>query len=95
MARAFCSLHSDGFISTPCDQGELTTMGDFVSQLGVDLQLGRLVGLGAQLDMLAEAAALAAVLSQPKPHSSASPGIDRLVCESGWRRGVWAAPLER
>jgi HrpA-like RNA helicase len=34
--------------------GDLTRMGNFVAGLGVDLQLGRMIGLGAQFGCLAE-----------------------------------------
>lgn len=39
--RAFASLHADGFVSTADDSGELTSMGTFVAQLGLDLQACR------------------------------------------------------
>ena len=65
--RAFTSLCDQGLLTAPNDDGELTGMGSFVSHLGLDLSLGRLVGLGAQLGVLDDAIILAAVLSQPQP----------------------------
>lgn len=38
-----------------------------LAKIGLDLQLGRPVGIGAQMDCLDEAVQLAATLSQPKP----------------------------
>eukprot|EP00635_Sarcinochrysidales_sp_CCMP3193_P009447 CAMPEP_0118893450 /NCGR_PEP_ID=MMETSP1166-20130328/2650_1 /TAXON_ID=1104430 /ORGANISM="Chrysoreinhardia sp, Strain CCMP3193" /LENGTH=1646 /DNA_ID=CAMNT_0006832261 /DNA_START=151 /DNA_END=5091 /DNA_ORIENTATION=+ len=74
VARAFESLHAQGFLTQPDDWGDLTGMGSFVSSLGLDLSLGRLVGLGAQLGCLDDAVTLAAVLSQPQsPWRKASP----------------------
>lgn len=67
IARAFESLHESKFLSEANETGVLTTMGRFVAALGLDLQLGRLVGLGAQLDCFDEAVDLAAILSQPQP----------------------------
>ncbi len=64
--RAFESLHAFGLFSSPSDAGKLTSLGAFVSQLGLDLRLGRLVGLGALFGCLPEALAIAACLNAPK-----------------------------
>jgi HrpA-like RNA helicase len=65
--RAFQSLWDNGFISTPDDEGLMTNMGNFVAGLGVDLQLGRMIGLSAQFGCLPEGICMAAALSVPKP----------------------------
>ena len=106
MERAFHSLYDHGFITAPGDMGELTSMGDFVSQLGLDLQLGRLVGLGAQLDVLPEAIALAGSLSLPKmPWRITTPLIHddpvefnkiastTLYARAHWDAGICSEPL--
>jgi ATP-dependent RNA helicase DHX57 len=64
--RAFTSLHEEGLLSSPDDEGELTDLGSFVSKLGLDLRLGRLIGLGAMFGVLPEVVALASALSAPK-----------------------------
>ncbi|KAH8071535.1 hypothetical protein JL720_11420 [Aureococcus anophagefferens] len=67
VARSFAELHASGFIDSPdSDEAQVTAMGNFVSALGVDLKLGHLCGLGAQLGMLGDATTLAAALSLPK-----------------------------
>ncbi|CAM9299772.1 unnamed protein product [Chrysoparadoxa australica] len=65
--RSFESLNENGLIDHPSDLGELTHMGVFVAALGVDLQIGRMVGLGAQFGCLSEAIAMAAALTIPRP----------------------------
>ena len=64
--RAFSELHGDGLLTAPSDDGDLTSIGSFVSALGLDLRLGRLVGLGCVFGCLPEAIALAAVVNAPK-----------------------------
>ena len=64
--RAFESLHESGFITSPDDDGTLTDLGSFVSQMGLDLRLGRLIGLGAMFGVLPEAIALAAAINAPR-----------------------------
>lgn len=64
--RSFESLHSSHFITTPDDSCEITTLGAFVSALGIDLALGSLIGLGIQMGVGAEAIQIAAILSFPK-----------------------------
>jgi HrpA-like RNA helicase len=72
--RSFLSLCKSNFITSPNDDGEITTLGAFVSSLGVDLMLGSLIGLGIQFGVGAEAVELAAVLSFPKtPWAITSP----------------------
>ncbi|KAJ8599386.1 hypothetical protein CTAYLR_007029 [Chrysophaeum taylorii] len=79
ISRAFESLHASRFLTKPDDTGAMTTMGGFVAALGLDLQLGRLVGLGAQLDCFDEAVDLAAILSQPQtPFRIANPLVHDL-----------------
>uniref|UniRef100_A0A7S3JYC1 Uncharacterized protein n=1 Tax=Aureoumbra lagunensis TaxID=44058 RepID=A0A7S3JYC1_9STRA len=74
VAQAFNSLFTDGLLNKPSDEGIPTAMGTFVSTLGVDLSLGRLVGIGAQIGILDDAITLAAILSQSQsPWRIASP----------------------
>ena len=72
--RSFKSLHDSNFISTPTDEGEITSLGSLVVALGIDLTLGAFVGLGIQFGVAAEAIELAAILSFPKsPWAMTSP----------------------
>ena len=64
--RSFESLFQSHFITRPDDDCEITTLGSFVSALGIDLALGSLIGLGIQFGVGAEAIQLAAILSFPK-----------------------------
>jgi HrpA-like RNA helicase len=64
--RSFESLYRSHFISSPDDSCTVTTLGAFVSALGVDLALGSLIGLGIQFGVGKESIMLAAVLSFPK-----------------------------
>ena len=64
--RSFAGLHRSHFITSPDENCEITTLGKFVSALGIDLMLGSLIGLGIQFGVGAEAIDLAAVLSFPK-----------------------------
>eukprot|EP00980_Cylindrotheca_fusiformis_P003409 scaffold758_cov104-Cylindrotheca_fusiformis.AAC.8 len=43
------SLHRWKFIQTPDDKANITSLGSFVSALGIDLSLGSMIGLGIQL----------------------------------------------
>jgi HrpA-like RNA helicase len=64
--RSFQSLCHSNFLSSPDDTGHITTLGKFVSALGIDLALGSLIGLGIQFGVGAEAVEMAAILSFPK-----------------------------
>ena len=64
--RSFQSLCDSNFITDPDDSGKITTLGKFVSSIGIDLALGSLIGLGIQFGVGAEAIELAAVLTFPK-----------------------------
>jgi HrpA-like RNA helicase len=64
--RSFQSLHRWNFISEPDDLADITTLGSFVSSLGIDLSLGSLIGLGIQFGVAAEAIEMAATMSFPK-----------------------------
>ena len=64
--RSFDSLFRSHFINTPDDSCEITTLGSFVSVLGIDLSLGSLIGLGIQFGVGAEVIQMAAILSFPK-----------------------------
>lgn len=55
VGKAFESLFSDGLLSAADDDGVLTSLGGFVAKLGLDLRLGRLIGLGAMFGVLPEA----------------------------------------
>jgi superfamily II DNA/RNA helicase len=72
--RSFQSLHASNFISRPDDEGEITSLGELVVALGIDLKLGALVGLGIQFGIPAESIELAGILSFPKePWAISSP----------------------
>ena len=72
--RSFQSLHESNFISSPTDEGVITSLGSLVVALGIDLTLGALVGLGIQFGVAAESIQLAAILSFPKtPWAVSSP----------------------
>jgi 5'-3' exonuclease len=64
--RSFKSLCHSNFITNPDDTGTITTLGKFVSSLGIDLTLGSFIGLGIQFGVGAEAIEIAAILSFPK-----------------------------
>ena len=85
--RSYHELHSSNLITSPSsDEADVTNMGSFVAQLGVDLHLGRLVGLSAQSGMLIDGCSLAATLSQPRsPWRIASPLIHQDPQESVWK----------
>ena len=85
--RSYHELHASHLITSPSsDEADVTNMGSFVAQLGVDLHLGRLVGLSAQSGMLIDGCALAATLSQPRsPWRIASPLIHQDPQESVWK----------
>jgi HrpA-like RNA helicase len=72
--RSFQSLHHWNFITEPDDTADITSLGAFVSSLGVDLLLGSFIGLGIQFGVAAEAIEMAAMMSLPKtPFQLASP----------------------
>lgn len=65
--RSFDSLFRQHFITTPEDSTcQITHLGNFVSELGIDLSLGSLIGLGIQFGVGAEAIQMASILSFPK-----------------------------
>jgi HrpA-like RNA helicase len=64
--RSFESLFRSQFITLPDESCDITTLGSFVSALGIDLALGSLIGLGIQFGVGMEAIQMAAVLSFPK-----------------------------
>ena len=64
--RSFNSLYKSSFISRADDSGVITTLGSFVSSLGIDLTLGYLIGLGVQFGVAAEAIEMAAIMSFPQ-----------------------------
>jgi ATP-dependent RNA helicase DHX57 len=66
IGRSFESLYQSHFITSPDDDCDITTLGTFVSSLGIDLTLGSLIGLGIQFGVGAEAIEMAAILSFPK-----------------------------
>ncbi|KAL3918332.1 MAG: hypothetical protein SGILL_004290 [Bacillariaceae sp.] len=72
--RSFQSLHHWNFITEPDDSADITSLGAFVSSLGVDLSLGSFIGLGIQFGVAAEAIEMAAMMSLPKtPFQLSSP----------------------
>ena len=66
IGQSFQSLYRSHFITSPSDESAITTLGKFVSALGIDLMLGSLIGLGIQFGVGPEAIEMAAVLSFPK-----------------------------
>ena len=64
--RSFESLYRSNFIEEPHDEADITSLGSFVSSLGIDLALGSLIGLGIQFGVAAEAIEMAAMMSFPK-----------------------------
>lgn len=64
--RSFSSLHQSHFITRDDEDFDVTTLGSFVSSIGIDLALGSLIGLGIQFGVGAEAIQMAAILSFPK-----------------------------
>ncbi|CAJ1934533.1 unnamed protein product [Cylindrotheca closterium] len=64
--RSFESLYRSNFIEEPDDEADITSLGCFVSSLGIDLTLGSLIGLGIQFGVAAEAIEMAAMMSFPK-----------------------------
>ena len=92
--RSFKNLYQSHFITSPEDDSEITTLGNFVSVLGVDLSLGSMIGLGIQFGVGAEAMQMASVLSFPKqPWTMSNPLIHepreyngtcrQAVCQNG------------
>jgi len=66
IGKSFQSLFRSHFITEPDEDCDITTLGNFVSALGIDLALGSLVGLGIQFGVGSEAIQMAGVLSFPK-----------------------------
>jgi HrpA-like RNA helicase len=64
--RSFESLFRSHFITSSDETCNITTLGSFVSALGIDLALGSLIGLGIQFGVGAEAIQMASILSFPK-----------------------------
>ena len=105
--RSYDELHASHLITSPqSEEADVTNMGSFVAQLGVDLHLGRLVGLAAQSGMLIDGCALAATLSQPRsPWRVASPLIHQdpreyneiasrsFVSRHRWDAGTQSEPI--
>ena len=72
--RSFQSLHYWSFLTEASDKADITSLGSFVSALGIDLSLGFFVGLGIQFGVAAEAIEMAAMMSLPKtPFQITSP----------------------
>jgi len=74
ISRSFQSLHHWGFITEADDKADITSLGSFVSSLGVDLSLGAFIGMGIQFGVAAEAIEMAAMMSLTKtPFQITSP----------------------
>ena len=71
------SLAEKGLLDEPEPDANLTALGGFVGSLGVDLRVGRVVGLGVQLDVAAAACMLAAAMSAQAPWRVASPLVHK------------------
>lgn len=64
--RSFDSLFRSRFLTSPDETSDITSLGTFVSHLGLDLALGSLIGLGIQFGVAAEAVQIAGILSCPQ-----------------------------
>ena len=64
---SFKRLHQISLLTDPSDEGQLTSMGAFVVSLGVDIDVGRFVGLSAQMGLLPESLYVAAACNSPRP----------------------------
>ena len=64
--KSFESLYQWNFLSEPSDSSQITSLGCFVSALGIDLALGFFIGLGIQFGVAAEAIEMAAIMAFPK-----------------------------
>jgi HrpA-like RNA helicase len=64
--NSFNSLFNRKFTTAANDNFEITSLGDLVVALGIDLTIGALVGFGARLGSLRETIEVAAILSFPK-----------------------------
>ena len=72
------ALHKFALLLEPEDDSELTSLGSFVSSCGLGIELGRFLGLSAQIGLLNEAIYVAAALNLPKePWRIASPLIHK------------------
>ena len=104
--RSFESLYETQFLTAPSDEGDITPLGHFVSSLGCDLLIGRLVGLSAMYGLLPEGVALATVLSSPRaPFRVATPlvhtnpdeyngiVVDSMLARSRFDKGMHCEPL--
>ena len=91
--RSFKSLFQSHFITSPDNACKITTLGSFVSALGIDLALGSLIGLGIQFGVGAEAIQMASILSFPKtPFIMSNPLIHEPEDYNGKRISiVWSA----
>ncbi len=104
--RSFLNLFLSELIDSPDDGANMTIMGNFVAAMGIDLQFGQLVGLGAQFGCLPEAICMAAVLTVPKlpfritnpiihddPHIYNDIGGKVLLSHAHFDKGLYSDPL--
>ena len=64
--NSFKSLHNRNFITEASDEFAITSLGELVVALGIDLSIAALVGFGIRLGLLGETIELAAILSFPQ-----------------------------
>jgi len=64
--NSFKNLHKRNFITEASDEFAITSLGELVVALGIDLSIGALVGFGIRLGLLGETIELAAILSFPQ-----------------------------
>jgi len=64
--RSLDSLHKSDFIDQPMYEFDITSLGDLVVSLGIDLPLVDLIGLGMKLGITSAAIEIANVLSLPQ-----------------------------
>lgn len=105
ISRSFENLHRWGFITEPSDDGDITSLGEFASSLGIDLSLGSFVGLGIQFGVAAEAIEMAAMMSLPKTPFQISSTLwlsvkdfnattsDTFVSKCKFDAGVYSEPM--
>ena len=73
--KMFENLHSMGLLTEASDYGELTAVGRLVGELGVDINVGKMMAYGIALGVGLEAAVMAAALCLPR-------GVFRLASQS-------------
>ncbi|GMI13135.1 hypothetical protein TrVE_jg2583 [Triparma verrucosa] len=72
--KSFSELHKFGLLNSSDDSSELTRLGEFVSRMGLDVDLGRFIGLSVQFGTIREAIYFAAAMAGSRtPFAMANP----------------------